>query len=153
MQIIRDRAIVEDDFVTLRSDEPLPAAGNLIVNLARWRSDRAALLAHNGALGLRIGTDVQPESLADDLPHFALIAIEFTQFTDGRGYSAARLLRERLGFSGELRATGNVLRDQLLYMHRCGFNAFELAAGKDLGAALDAFSELTVAYQPATDAN
>jgi uncharacterized protein (DUF934 family) len=98
---------------------------------------------------------VDPEDELSDaaklLPKVALVAINFPKFGDGRGYSKARLLRERFGFKGELRAVGEVLADQLQYMLRCGFDAFELAPGKDVAAALHAMRDFSVTYQAATD--
>ena len=96
-------------------------------------------------------SDADLAEIADDLSHLALVAIEFPKFTDGRGYTLARLLRERHGFTGEVRAVGQVLRDQLFYLARCGFNAFELAAGKDLDAALHGFRDFAAGYQAAAD--
>ena len=98
-----------------------------------------------------MSVDDAPEDLAQSLGGVALVAVEFPKYVDGRGYSTARILRERYGFDGELRAVGNVLRDQLQYMERCGFDAFELEEGKDAEAALDAFGEISVAYQGAAD--
>jgi uncharacterized protein (DUF934 family) len=83
--------------------------------------------------------------------HFALVAVNFPQFTDGRGYSSARLLRERYGWRGELRAIGDVFRDQLFYLARCGFDAFALRQGEDAQAALAAFDDFSDAYQTAAD--
>ncbi|MEJ7598525.1 MAG: DUF934 domain-containing protein [Kofleriaceae bacterium] len=150
MKIIRDRAIVDDDFLHVPDDAELPATGKPIVTLARYVKDGAALLAQFPALGVRVPSDKLPE----DVPtpdQLALIAIEFPKFTDGRGYSIARQLRDRHGFRGELRAVGNVLRDQLYYMARCGFDAYELASGKSLESALEAFAEFSVKYQAAAD--
>src|SRR3546814_6954056 len=90
-------------------------------------SDLERLRGHNGRLGLRLKSDQSPAGIAEDLGHFQLVALEFPRFGDGRAYSYARLLRERSGFKGELRAVGNVLRDQFLFMLRCGFDAFEVA--------------------------
>jgi uncharacterized protein (DUF934 family) len=123
----------------------------VIVTLTRWREAKAELLARKSPLGVRLKSDEEPESIASDVPHFQLIAVEFPKFADGRGYTTARLLRERFGFKGELRAVGYVLRDQMFYMWRCGFNAFELPAGKDLNDALTAFADFSVTYQPAAD--
>jgi len=89
--------------------------------------------------------------LAPDLDRLELIVLEFPKFTDGRAYSQARLLRERYGYRGELRAAGNVLRDQLLFMQRCGFDAFELTQGQPVQAWVAATNEFTVFYQPAGD--
>ena len=89
--------------------------------------------------------------IAPDLEHISLIALEFPTFRDGRAYSTARLLRERHGYSGELRAFGNVLRDQLMFMHRCGFNAFEVAEANALDSWRKALGEMSVWYQPTAD--
>jgi uncharacterized protein (DUF934 family) len=150
VQIIRDRAIVEDDFSHVADSGELPGGGKPIVPLARFVKDRAALLASYPALGVRVPSDKLPADVPE-LGRLALIAIEFPRFTDGRGYSVARQLRQRHGFTGELRAVGWVLRDQLRYLERCGFNAFELAPGKPLASALEAFGELAQTYQAAAD--
>ena len=96
----------------------------MIVPLAVWRSQRDALLDRAGGLGVWLDANDDPALIAGDLGHFAVIAVNFPQFTDGRGYSIGRLLRERYGWRGELRAVGDVLRDQLFYLTRCGFDAF-----------------------------
>jgi uncharacterized protein (DUF934 family) len=150
-QIIKDRAIVEDSWQHIADDAELPAAGDITVSVQRWQQDRKTLLARQGGLGIRIGNEVPPDGIIDDLQHFSLIAIEFPKFRDGRGYSYARLLRERYGYKQEIRAIGNVLRDQLLPMARCGINAFEMEAGRSLENALNAFNDFSVQYQPAAD--
>jgi uncharacterized protein (DUF934 family) len=151
MQIIKNREIVDDGFIHLSDDAALPASGDVTVTLSRWVSDRDALKTHCGKVGVRLAPDDDPSELQSDLPHLALIAIEFPKFTDGRGYSAARILRDRLDYSGELRAIGNVLRDQLFYLSRVGINAFELSPGKSLEDALRGFEEFSVTYQAAVD--
>jgi uncharacterized protein (DUF934 family) len=150
MQIIRKRTIIEDDFVHVPDGAELPEGKQPIVTLARYVASRDALLARYPALGVRIASDKLPSEVPE-LGRLALIAIEFPRFTDGRGYSIARQLRERHGFKGELRAVGWVLRDQLYYLERCGFDAFELQPGKSIESALEAFGELTVTYQAAVD--
>lgn len=150
MQIIRKRAIVDDDFEHVPDDAELPDGGKPIVTLARYRTAHVALLARYPALGVRIPSDTLPTDIPE-VGRLALIAIEFPRFTDGRGYSIARLLRDRHGFTGELRAVGWVLRDQLFYLERCGFEAFELKPGKPLESALAAFGEFTATYQAAVD--
>jgi uncharacterized protein (DUF934 family) len=149
-QIIRNRAIVDDDFVHVADAAELPAGGRPIVTLARYAKARDVLLERYPVLGVRIPSDKLPSDIPE-LARLALIAIEFPRFTDGRGYSVARLLRERHRFTGELRAVGWVLRDNLFYMERCGFDAFELEAGKPLDSALAAFGEFTATYQAAAD--
>ena len=150
MQIIRNRAIVEDDFVHVPDGGELPATGKPIVTLATYVAGRATLLERYPAFGVRVTCDKLPTDIPD-LLRLALIAIEFPRFSEGRGYSIARLLRDRHKFAGEIRAVGWVLRDQLFYMERCGFTAFELKPGKPLESALEAFGELSGTYQAAVD--
>ena len=119
--------------------------------LDRWSAERDVLVARNGPLGIRLRSDQPPSLLEGDLEHFALVALEFPSFTDGRAYSYARLLRERLAFRGEVRATGNVLRDQLLFMARCGFDAVETDLRGGAEAWEGALAEIDVWYQPTGD--
>ncbi len=148
--IIENREVVPDRWTFLADDAPVPFAGPVVVSWARWQAERDAL-AGRADLGVQVPSDVGPEDVAPHVDHFALIALEFPKFTDGRAYSTARLLRQRYGYRGTLRAVGDVLRDQLFYMARCGFNAFQLKQGKDVDDALRAFEELSVKYQPAAD--
>ena len=127
MPLLKDGAIVTDAWSVLEDDSA--PEGDVIVTLERWQQDRESLRAHNGRLGLRLKSDQSPAEVADDLDRFERIALEFPRFGDGRADSYARLLRERYGFAGELRAVGNVLRDQLFFMVRCGFDAFEIDKG------------------------
>ena len=134
-------------------DRPLDTPGNLIVPLAYWQKHHAALAQRAGQTGVWLkGSDdpaqLQLDGAAINLP---LIAVEFAQFVDGRGSSIGRLLRQRYGFTGELRAIGDVLRDQLLALTRCGFNAFVIKEGKSLEDALHAFDEFSDAYQNTVD--
>ncbi|MBS1119228.1 MAG: oxidoreductase [Deltaproteobacteria bacterium] len=150
MQIIRKRAITDDDFVHVPDGAALPDTGKPIVTLAYYVEARDALLGRYPSLGVRITSDKLPLDIPE-LGRLALVAIEFPRFTDGRGYSIARQLRDRHGFTGEIRAVGWVLRDQLYYLERCGFDAFELKPGKPLESALEAFGEFTVTYQAGVD--
>lgn len=164
MEIIKRGEIVTSAWVHLGDEDAVPAprepgreAGgvDVTVTLKRWQAEREALGAYAGAVGVRLHPDDEiealPPELVADLLARPLVAVEFPRFTDGRGYSLGRLLRERHGYRGELRAVGNVLRDQLFYMHRCGFDAFELQAGKSVRDALQAFEELSVRYQAGAD--
>ena len=152
MEIIKRGEIVTSTFVHLADEDLLPAERvDVTVTLRRFTSEREPLRVHPGTVGVRLHPSDDLEPLVPALPELSLVAIEFPRFTDGRGYSLARLLRDRHGYRGELRAVGNVLRDQLFYMHRCGFDAFELQPGKSLQEALDAFGELSVRYQAAAD--
>ena len=145
--ILRQRDIVADDWVYLGEESGDGAA--LIVPLERLRADPARWAAWRGRLGVRLAPRDAPEDLAAELSRLVLVAVEFPNAGDGRGYSQGRLLRSRLGFQGELRAVGaGVKRDQVFLLARCGFDAIELAAGEDLEAARHALTRYTVAYQP-----
>jgi uncharacterized protein (DUF934 family) len=157
--LVRDRRIASDSWRWLDDAGPwlavgedgfvpdFPATGGLIVPLALWRLRRADLLDRPGPVGVRLGADDGPEVIAADLEHLALVAVHFPKFSDGRGLSTARLLRERYGYEGEVRAVGDVLRDQLQFLERCGFDSFALRDDQDPAAALAAFTELSDAYQ------
>ena len=151
MRIIRDRAIVEDSFVHIADTAEVPASGDIIVGLDRFRELRSGLKQRSGKVGVRLRSDQEAKTVAEFLPEVALIAVEFPGFKDGRGYTTARLLRERFGWKGELRAVGDVMRDQMFYMQRCGFNAYEVKAGKSIEDALNAFKDFSVTYQPGAD--
>jgi uncharacterized protein (DUF934 family) len=148
--VIKNRQIIEDRWQHLADDAEL-SVGPVIVSLARWRRERVALLARGEPVGVRLPNTVDPAELAEDLPRLAVVALEFPKFADGRAYSQARLLRERYGYRGEIRAVGDVLRDQLFFMARSGFNAFELRVDRSLEDALEAFGEFSDSYQPAAD--
>ncbi|MDG4553633.1 MAG: DUF934 domain-containing protein [Candidatus Competibacter sp.] len=148
--VIKNRQIVEDRWQAVGDDDE-PPTGPLIVSLARWRRERAELLARGGPLGVRLPNTADVAELVADLALLDLVALEFPKFSDGRAYSQARLLRERHGYRGEIRAVGDVLRDQLFFMARCGFDAFEARADRGLEDALAAFDDFSASYQPAAD--
>ena len=153
--IIRQRQVVADNWQLLKpaaaGGVAIPAAGDVIVPLGLWREQRAVLLAREGRLGIWLDGHDDPALIARDLRHFDLIAVNFPQATDGRGYSIGRLLRERYGWRGELRAIGDVLRDQLFYLARCGFDAFALREGQDAQAALASFDDFSDGYQTSVE--
>ena len=130
--------------------QPLPA-GPAAVPLAYWQDRREELRARAAPRAVWLGPDEDPEALAADFDALDLIAVFFPKFTDGRGYSTAALLRKRLGWRGELRAFGDVGRDQLFYLRRCGFDAFALAAHRDPEAALASLEPFSVRYQASVD--
>lgn len=148
--VIKHRRIVEDRWQHLADEAELPA-GPVIVSLARWQRERAILLKRGEPVGVRLPNTADVADLAADLPLLEVVALEFPKFADGRAHSQARLLRERYGYQGELRAVGDVLRDQLFFMARNGFDAFELRADRSLEDALKAFDEFSESYQPAAD--
>lgn len=149
--LLKHNEPVDDPWTTVESIEELPAAGPAIVPLELWREHREALLGRNAPLGIRLKSDQPPSEIADDLDRFEVVALEFPKFNDGRAYSYARLLRERYGYQGELRAVGQVLRDQALFMLRCGFDAFEVADQATADAWAEALQRISVVYQPAAD--
>lgn len=150
---IRDQRIETDEwtpFTGLEDPASLPA-GDIYVPLDEWLKVRDVLLTRNSRLGVALRNTDDPAVLADDLERLDLIVLEFPKMGDGRAYTQARLLRERHGFKGEIRATGDVLYDQLFYMKRCGINGFKLRGDQDLEKALQAFDVMSVTYQPACD--
>lgn len=151
-RIIKRRAVIQDDWQLLEpgaggSPPSLPFGGNVIVPLDLWSRERDTLSFRLGRIGVWLETDADPAAIAPDLTRFEVIAVRFAGFADGRGYTLARLLRERYGYRGELRAIGDVLRDQLYYLSRCGFDAFALRADQDPGQALSALDDFSEAYQ------
>jgi uncharacterized protein (DUF934 family) len=154
--LLKNRGIVEDTWqvIGLPPDaaDILPTDGiDAIVPLALWCQRRAELLARAGRTGVWLEPSDEPAELFANAPLPELIAVRFPVFTDGRGYSIARLLRERHGYRGEMRAVGDVLRDTLFELARCGFDAFALRADQDPVDALAAFEEFSEAYQAAAD--
>ena len=155
--IIKNRQAVADDFTVVRLAEGETAetvslpGGAVIVPLAVWNARKAELQARGTPVGVWLDVTDGPEAIAAELAAFAVIGVNFPKFTDGRGYSTARLLRQRYGYAGELRAIGDVLHDQLFYMARCGFDAFALKEGKDIAKAVNAFDTFKTPYQAAVD--
>ena len=145
--LVINKEIVTDTWTRVADDAPLPA-GDVIVSRARWLEERESLLAREGKVGALFASTENP---VDDLIEgLALIALDFPVFKDGRAYSYARQLRQRVDFKGQIRAVGVVLHDQLRYMWRCGYDAFELSEGLDAQKALEAFDDFTVDYQKTT---
>lgn len=152
IKLIDDEPVIEaNDWAHPENDAPLPAEAPIVVSLERWKAEHDALAARNAPVGIRLRSDERIDQIAEDLANLPLVELDFPNMNDGRHFTSARLLRERHGYRGEIRATGQVLRDQLFFMARCGFDAFELPADKDGEAALNAFREISVVYQPAVD--
>lgn len=147
------RPTVESDvWIHVADGESLPPDRPATISLERWKAARRDLAGRNQPLGLRLDSHERIDEILPDLSRFALIALNFPNLNDGRHFTTARLLRERHGFAGRLRATGQVLHDQLDPLRRCGFDEFELPAGKSAASAIPAFDEISVAYQPGADA-
>jgi uncharacterized protein (DUF934 family) len=151
MALVRNGELVTSSFVDASGAEAIPPAGPVIVSLDQWRAHRDDLLARGTPLGIRLRSDQPPELIAPDLERFAAIALEFPKFRDGRAYSYARLLRERYGFKGELRAVGEVLLEQLFFMLRTGFDTFDIQSADPLKDWRTALADFSVWYQPAAD--
>lgn len=155
-QIILDGKIVDDAWTVLRLDEAqLPESvaipdGPVLVPLAVWQAQHA-ILAVRPMTGVWLASAERAEALREDIAKLSLIAVDFPKFTDGRGYSIAYNLRSRLNYQGELRAIGDVLRDQLFYMQRVGFNAFAVRADRSIDDALKGLSDFSTSYQASID--
>ena len=147
MPLIKDGKLVADPWQGSGDGTEAP----LIVSLEAWQANEGGVQDRNAPIGIRLASDQAPALIADDVARFDVIALEFPKFNDGRAYSYARLLRERYGYKGELRAVGNVLRDQFLFMHRCGFDAFEVADASAAAVWEEALREISVWYQPTAD--
>jgi uncharacterized protein (DUF934 family) len=151
MRLVRNGEIAEDPYLRPPDDDPLPDEGAVLVSADRLLADADAITKHKGAAGVLWPNDRAVPELAPHLDRLALIALSFPSFRDGRAYSQARILRERYGFRGELRATGQILRDQFLFLLRSGFDAFEVTKDTDVAAFADSVRRYSVFYQPGAD--
>ncbi len=153
-QLIKGDALVKETWHLLPADTTLEGLSNsddLIVPLDLWLEHSHALKARDGGLGVWLNSDEEVEAIADDLEHFKVVALNFPVFSDGRSYSNARLLRDRYGYKGEVRAIGDVLRDQLFLMKRCGFDAYVIREDRNAEEALQSLKDFSEVYQAATD--
>jgi len=150
MPLIKDGVFVEDTYASVADDAAMPANGS-IVSLARFKKDHEQLLERNAPLGVRLASSESPESLGGDVQRLSVVALEFPRFRDGRGFSWARMLRTRLGFTGEIRAVGPYLYDQIAFMRRVGIDAFEVPEGFALEDYRRAIGEMSNVYQPSVD--
>ncbi len=151
MALLKNRQVVEDSFTQVDDAKSLPADGPVLVSLTVWQDHWDRLMRRKDAVGVFLASSEHPEVIADDLDQLAVVALEFPTFRDGRAYSYARLLRERYGFAGELRAIGDVLLEQLHYMERVGFDAFEVSDTNPEAAIKIASDDFSVWYQPSGD--
>jgi len=156
-KIIKNDRIVEDAWQVLKLAEgetpeavAMPA-GPTLFPLPVWQARKSELLARIATAGVWLDSSEGPEELVGDLERLAVIGVNFPKFADGRGYSTARLLRERYGYHGEIRAIGDVLHDQLFFMKCCGIDAYAVRADKDIEAALAGLTTFSDAYQAAVD--
>jgi len=150
MTLIKNNDIVQDHWTVLDENQALQADHN-IIDLDYWNVNKDALIASKAPLGLLVQGDTNPDQFIDDIQHFELIAINFPTFVDGRGYSLVKTLREKHHYTQEIRAIGEVLPDQALYLTRVGFDALEFSTKEAGLLALEKLNEFSVFYQASTN--
>lgn len=150
-KLILNGQAIEDSYQVVRDEDAVPATGDVIVSWARWLTDGRARQASGLRTGVWLTSDQLVEALDDTITQADVIAVEFPKFADGRGFSTAYLLRNRLGYKGELRAMGDILLDQLFYLQRVGFNAFAIPDDKSIDKGLSLLNPIRVKYQASTD--
>ncbi|BBC03448.1 uncharacterized protein (DUF934 family) [Bradyrhizobium japonicum] len=151
MPLVKQGRITTDLFVHVADGAELPGDGAVLVSAERFLADPEALLRRPGKLGVIWPNNRNLDDLVPHLDRLASVALVFPTFRDGRAYSQARLLRERYGYDGELRATGQILRDQFVFMTRAGFDAFEVKKDADADAFAATMKRYSVFYQPTGD--
>jgi uncharacterized protein (DUF934 family) len=151
MPLVKNARIATDLFVHVADGAELPGDGAVLITAARFLEDPEAILKRAGKTGVIWPNNRAVDDLVPYLDRIAAVALVFPTFRDGRAYSQARLLRERHGYDGELRATGQVLRDQFVFMSRAGFDAFEVKKDADAEAFADTMKRYSVFYQPTGD--
>lgn len=151
MALLKDGKQIADTWHHAGDEDPLQPDIPAIVSLTRWNAEREDIIRSGMEVGVRLTSAERPDDLIADLAHLDVVVLEFPVYTDGRAYSYARLLRDRHDYQGELRASGNVLRDQFLFMHRCGIDSFEVEKPGDVDGFLEAMNEVDLFYQPASD--
>lgn len=145
--VIDQRAVIADRWTAYDGKQSVCRNGRIIVKLAYLLDNWKQLEATDFPLGVELVVTDQVENIEACLPRLKLVVLNFEAFSDGRAFSQARILRERFLFHGDIRAQGQVVRDQLSFMQRCGINQFCLADGEEANQALAAFSEISTAYQ------
>lgn len=142
MQLIKDKQVIQDSWTFIADDAPLNADFN-IISQSRWDKEKAKLISRKGALGLRL----EPDAVVDDLNYFQLIELHIPVFTDGRVFTQARLLRSRFGFTGDIRVSGDFMRDQVFYLSRVGVSSFELNDQEDAQGIITSMEDFSFDYQ------
>ena len=151
MPLIKDGRFIEDPFFFVPDGKAYPDEKGVIVTLARFQGERDTLFAHRKLVGVRLASNENPNVLKADLPRLAVVVLEFPKFRDGRAFSWARMLRTRFGYKGEIRAVGDFLPDQLAFMARTGFDAFEVRQDMKIEQFHHAMTEISHPYQPSAD--
>ena len=152
MALLQHGALQPNNWRFVGDDAAIPADEPVTVSLKRWQAEGESLRGRNAPIGVRLKNDEPAQVLGEDVRRLSLIEVEFPKFTDGRAFSQARILRDKLGYKGELRGIGTILRDQYFYMIRCGIDSVELPEDKPIDGYLAALKEFSAWYQPASDA-
>ena len=154
-KIVKNNVIIDDSWILVEASDQVTfdqlPDGDLILPYRLWKDNRTGTPDRSGFIAVWLDSDEPPQLIADSLQQLPLVAINFPVFTDGRGYSYARLLRERYGFQGEIRAIGDVSQDQLFFLKRCGFDSFAVRADKDIEEAIRGMQPFADNYQAACD--
>ena len=150
-QLLKDGQVTDNTWTLVAEDAAELPAGDILVPLNLWQQQGSELAQHGGTVGVWLVGNEEIETVAELLIKAPVVAIQFPKFVDGRGFSMARLLRERYGYQGEIRAIGEIIRDQLYLLQRCGFNAFEFGAEVDLAEARKSLADFSDTYQVAVD--
>ena len=151
MPLVEGGRVVEDRYVRVADDAPVPDRVPVIVSAKRFLAEADTLIRRDGSLGVDWPNSRRVAELKPWLGHLALVALNFPKFRDGRAYSQARLLRETYGIAGTLRATGDVLRDQVHFQVRAGFDSFEVKKPADAKVFAEVLARFSVYYQPGAD--
>lgn len=151
MALLQHGALQPSNWRFVGDDAVIPVDEPATVSLKRWQAESENWRGRNAPIGVRLKNDESALTLGEDVHRLSLIEVEFPKFTDGRAFSQARILRDKLGYRGELRGIGNILRDQYFYMTRCGIDSVELPDDKPIDGYLAALKEFSAWYQPASD--
>jgi uncharacterized protein (DUF934 family) len=150
MQIIKDKQLVTSHWSYIADNAAL-VEGDITVSLTRWNKEKTLLKNHQGNIGVRLNSDADVNELANDIETLTLIELNFPAFTDGRGFSHARILRKDLNYQGEIRAVGNYMADQAFYLSRVGVDAFHMENSDNLAVALSTLNDFSIKYQASTN--
>jgi uncharacterized protein (DUF934 family) len=150
-QILKDTQVVSDNWMLLDENADNIPNGDILLSFEQWQNFAEQLSNHSGSIGVWLEGHAEIEQIIEPLLNLPLIAINFPKFADGRGFSAARLIRERYNYSGELRAIGGFIRDQLYLLKRCGFNAFQFSDENELSDAAESLKDFSENYQVSVD--
>ena len=150
-QVLKDNRLIDDSWTLLTEDSESLPSGDILLSYSQWQTFSDQLDSHDGSVGVIIEGNADIEDIIEPLLKLPLIAINFPKFADGRAFSSARLIRERYEYTGEIRAVGGFIRDQLYYLSRCGFNAFKFDDSVDLTESAKSLEDFSEAYQVSVD--